>query len=68
VLSGASGIRLVETLRSDYPRVRTLLMSGYSEERLGIDPALLDEFPFLPKPFSAHELSSTVRNILDRVD
>jgi two-component system, cell cycle sensor histidine kinase and response regulator CckA len=66
ILPGESGLRLLETLRRDHPGMRTLLMSGYSEERLAIVSEDVGKLQYLPKPFSPQEVVAKVRETLDR--
>jgi FixJ family two-component response regulator len=56
------GWELVHLLLERDPRVRVVLMSGYSAELVA---SVRDDIPFLPKPFTARELAETVRVVLD---
>ncbi len=63
-LPGASGHVLSQKL-SEVDRVkRVLLISGYSKE--SVQRSGLDSWPLLEKPFSLDELSTTVRQVLDK--
>ena len=60
------GARLVEELRSWYPRTRALLISGYSPQYLAVqNGGQVDGAEFLAKPFGLDDLLSRVRSILD---
>ncbi|MCX6623023.1 MAG: response regulator, partial [Acidobacteria bacterium] len=64
VLPGTNGPALVEEMLPANPGMRALFVSGYDDqslERVGIH--VTD--PFLRKPFSAEELASKVREVLD---
>jgi PAS domain S-box-containing protein len=65
VLPAMSGIELVGRLRETRPDLRFLVMSGYTEDavlrRGGLGPGT----HFIAKPFTATELASRVRQILD---
>ena len=64
VLPGTNGPALVEEMLPTNPRLKALFVSGYDDqslERVGIH--VTD--PFLRKPFSAEELVSKVREVLD---
>jgi len=62
VMPGMGGWELVNVLLDRQPRVRVLLMSGYSAELVA---SVRDDVPFLPKPFTARELAEAVRGALD---
>jgi len=62
-----SGAEVIMELKTEYPDVKIIAMSGYGDE-------LPDEFmdlpeglnadSILPKPFRLHELQSTIKNTL----
>jgi two-component system, cell cycle sensor histidine kinase and response regulator CckA len=58
-MPGLSGEQLIQQVRSSGSRVRTLLMSGRSEQELGLD------VPYLAKPFTGTDLARRVREVLD---
>lgn len=66
VMPGAmSGVELAEKLRQTSPRLRVILMSGYSGEMIdsgGVGPTGAS---FIQKPFSASVLGHKVREMLD---
>lgn len=57
------GPALARRLRTVYPGIPILFMSGYAEEQLrrSID---LDNVAFLPKPFSVQQLAEATRDVL----
>jgi two-component system, cell cycle sensor histidine kinase and response regulator CckA len=59
-MPGMSGEQLIQRVRSSGSRVRTLLISGRSEQELGPD------VPYLAKPFTGADLGRRVREVLDR--
>lgn len=64
VLPGTNGPALVEEMLPANPRLKALFVSGYDDqslERVGIRVNV----PFLRKPFSAEELVTKVREVLD---
>jgi CheY-like chemotaxis protein len=66
VMPGASGAEFAEQLRVGRPAIEVLFISGYASDdllRRGISEA---EAPFLAKPFMPDELTSMVREVLDR--
>ena len=62
-MNGQDLARRVVALR---PKVRSLFMSGYSDAIIAERGVLVDAESFLQKPFTAHALAVTVRQILDR--
>ncbi len=63
VMPEMGGLELVRQLLEKYPKLKIILMSGYSEE----EPFDLGDAPvsFLQKPFSYKELTVEVRRLLD---
>jgi CheY-like chemotaxis protein len=65
IMPKASGQQLAERLRSNRPDLKILYMSGYTDDVI-VDDELGDpERAFLEKPYSAEELASKVRALLD---
>ncbi len=66
VMPGISGVELCKTLSAQYPDIRALLMSGYSDHT---NLPLQDSYivGFLQKPFERSLFATTVRNVLDQV-
>lgn len=64
VMPQMNGIDLVKEIRKQYPNIKVLYMSGYSDH-----PALRDEILtgtcFLPKPFSAELLTETIHKLIE---
>jgi CheY-like chemotaxis protein len=58
------GPELAERLRAACPGLRVLFMSGYVDDRGGAPPAGEPARAFLPKPFTPHDLTTKVREIL----
>jgi PAS domain S-box-containing protein len=65
VMPGIDGPHLAERIRASHPNVRTLFMSGYSDDRLASDGALPANQHFIQKPFSPAALAEKIRRILD---
>jgi DNA-binding NtrC family response regulator len=65
VMPGMSGVELAKRLRAQHPRLRVLLMSGYTEEALQLRNAKARGFAFLQKPFQTDALLRRVRRLLD---
>ena len=65
VMPGIGGRELIERITRSYPLVRTVGMSGYTDDatlRLG---QLAGEHAFIAKPFTIAELTATIRRVLD---
>jgi two-component system cell cycle sensor histidine kinase/response regulator CckA len=61
VMPGMSGIELARELRAKDPKLRVLMISGYTEEAVGkVGP---DGIDLLGKPFSADDLIARVRSV-----
>ena len=58
-LDGPSWVRLALESR---PGVKVIFVSGYAQEALSQDQALIPNSIFLPKPFSLKELTTTVQS------
>jgi two-component system, cell cycle sensor histidine kinase and response regulator CckA len=68
VLPGQSGPDTAVELRKSRPRMRTLLMSGYTDRLLNGQRNVEITTPFLGKPFTIDGLLRKVREVLDRDD
>jgi two-component system, cell cycle sensor histidine kinase and response regulator CckA len=67
VMPGMSGKRLAEQLVATRPQLRTLFMSGYSDDAIaehGVEGAWAD-VDFIAKPFAVEHLVEKVREALD---
>ena len=61
------GTELVEMLRSWYPSIRVLLISGVPQHGLA-EAGQIEGSDFLGKPFTMEELAAKVRALLDTSD
>ena len=64
VMPEMNGRELAEAVRSQYPGIRRLFMSGYTREIIGHQGVLEDGVHFLHKPFSSSQLAAKVREAL----
>jgi two-component system, cell cycle sensor histidine kinase and response regulator CckA len=64
VMAGKGGHELATALAEQYPSVRVLFMSGYTEDSASRRDILLRGSPFLQKPFSVADLAKAVREAL----
>lgn len=66
VMPGMNGRDLADQLRSLYPDVKTLFISGYTANVIAHRGVLEEGVQFIQKPFSMKELGVKVRAILDQ--
>jgi len=66
VMPGMDGATLARLVRQDYPSIRVILMSGYSEDIASDDLADSPDILFLAKPFSLDALASRVAETLSQ--
>jgi CheY-like chemotaxis protein len=65
VMPGMSGTELARHISKDYPEIRIIFMSGYSDDPV-IRTSEGGSGLFLAKPFTASALTERVRQALDR--
>ncbi len=65
VMPGMNGRQLAAQLRARDPRLRVLLMSGYSSDAAAGRGLLPADVSLIPKPFSPTALVAQVRKVLD---
>jgi DNA-binding NtrC family response regulator len=64
VIPGVSGPALYKSLAEEAPHLKALFLSGYTPEVVQ-ERGVLEDAPFLPKPFTLSDLARTVRRVLD---
>jgi two-component system cell cycle sensor histidine kinase/response regulator CckA len=64
MMPGMDGGTLARLIRVERPEVRIILISGYSEEIARGDAGTVEDFFFLPKPFSLGQLTAKVKDVL----
>jgi len=67
VMPGKSGKELAARLRKIQPDIGVLLMSGYDQDTAGQQAIRELGAEFIQKPFTAEELATKVRSVLDAV-
>ena len=67
VMPSMSGRELAEAARRASPDVRVLFMSGYPKDIISEEGRLGPGIDLVPKPFSYAQLSTKVRELLDRI-
>jgi CheY-like chemotaxis protein len=65
MLPGNSGFELAGALQRRCPRLKVILMSGYTDEELVRQGVQTGDFRFLQKPFDMARLARVVRSALD---
>ncbi len=60
LLPGANGRELAKRIRSDYPNLPTILVSGFAEKEV-FESGLFDEF--VAKPFKLHKLILSIQKV-----
>jgi len=65
VMPGISGKRLSDILKEQYPRIKVLYISGYTDDEIVHYGVLNSGVEFLQKPFNAENLGKKIRQILD---
>ena len=65
VMPGLNGQMLADTLVQSHPSLKTLFMSGYSDEMAFLNGEIKTSAPFIQKPFSLRLLVHKVREVLD---
>jgi two-component system, cell cycle sensor histidine kinase and response regulator CckA len=65
VMPGANGRELAESLRDVRPGLKTMYMSGYTDDSIVHLGVLDGSTPFLQKPFTTEDLARKVRQSLD---
>ena len=65
IMPGMSGRDLARRLQSSRPQLKTIFMSGYTDEIIARQGVLDDGVTFLQKPFSAQELLPLVRQAVN---
>ncbi|MBW3553249.1 MAG: response regulator [Gemmatimonadetes bacterium] len=66
VMPDMDGHRLAEHVAALYPDIRTIFMSGYTEDEVVRRGIVNGASLFLQKPFGPHDLTRSVREMLDR--
>jgi CheY-like chemotaxis protein len=67
VMAGMSGRDVAETVRSRYPEIKVLYVSGYTDDAVVRHGVIRATDAFLQKPFTPLSLSRKVRSVIDAV-
>ncbi len=66
VMPSMSGKQLADLLKKSFPELKTLFISGYTDNAIVHHGVLIEGVDFLQKPFSPETLTRKVREVLDR--
>lgn len=66
VLPGVSGRELADIVRSTWPEIKVLFVTGYTDDVVLKGKLMSDNVALLQKPFTAEALGRRVREVLDR--
>jgi CheY-like chemotaxis protein len=66
IMPGGTGPALFRTLAKQYPQLKVLYMSGYTDDTMAPEGTLDPDTAFLQKPFSTDGLLLKVRDVLGR--
>jgi DNA-binding NtrC family response regulator len=64
VMPGMSGVEVAKRIAGERPGIRTLYISGYSDEALGSRGVFMTDTMLLQKPFDPSTLLRRVREVL----
>jgi CheY-like chemotaxis protein len=65
VMPGLSGREVAERASHEWPGLKVLFVSGYTDDAVVRHGVLREQVAFLSKPFGANELVKKVRQVLD---
>jgi len=66
VMPGMNGRDLAEKMKTIFPNLKRLFMSGYTANVIASKGVLEKDVNFIQKPFTKKELDASVRKALDR--
>ena len=65
IMPGMDGETLIKTVRKTHPNIKSLLMSGYSEDMARHGSSENKDLNFLAKPFELAQLLDKVKSVLE---
>ncbi len=65
IMPGISSRIAIETIRERFPNIKVLFISGYTDDSIVRHGILVEQTPFMQKPFSPLSLISKVRELLN---
>ena len=61
VMPGMDGARLMKIIQQKSPGIRAIFISGYAENAFRDSDELVEDYLFLPKPFTLKQLAARVK-------
>ncbi|HPO30639.1 MAG TPA: response regulator [Candidatus Hydrogenedentes bacterium] len=68
VMPRMNGVQLFEAVRHRHPAVRTLFISGHTDDSIHPEALLSDRTAFLSKPFNKRSLETAIFRLMDSVN
>nr|HID60126.1 response regulator [Desulfobacterales bacterium] len=65
MMPGLSGLDVLRRIRTQYPQVQVILLTGHGSTREGIEGMRLGAFDYLMKPIDIEELIEKIRNAVE---
>lgn len=66
VMPGMNGPAMVNQVLKDYPDIKVIFISGYSEETFLENEKTGESFAFLPKPFTLKQLAGKLKEVMEK--
>jgi two-component system cell cycle sensor histidine kinase/response regulator CckA len=66
IMPGMNGPTMVNEIRKNYPNVKVIFMSGYTEDALEDYEGDVSEINFLQKPFTLKDLAAKVKDVVGK--
>ncbi len=66
-LPGMDGIEVLQRIRSGFPQVRVVMMSGHGSIETAVKATKLGAFDFIEKPLTLEKVMLTVNHVMDMV-
>ena len=65
-MPGISSKEIIKAIQKNYPEMKVLFMSGYTDDIIASHGVLNDDVFFIQKPFAVGEFANKVREVLDQ--
>ena len=67
-MPGMSGLKLISTIRSKFPNMAIIVITGYATVKTAVEAMTLVAIDFIPKPFTPDEIFSAVENVVSQMN
>lgn len=61
--SGKQGMKLLQLIRTNYPEISVILMTGWATVQIAVEGMKLGAKDFIAKPWDNHDLLASIKNI-----